>query len=168
MKKPLIYLILLSSVGVSHCAAPTPNDATTPNAPTPAGEVTGMTDDELKTLASSYTESLMAINTVLQPSNIHGSRVKTYLDATAFDAYTNKSFPYADQTVSVKESHGSANGPIERLYVMKKIKGYDSTNGDWFYAVMSTDGVASQKGKVSFCISCHTGAKAKDYLFGFD
>lgn len=168
MKKSLISLILLSSVGVSHCAAPTPNDATTPNAPTPAGEVTGMTDDELKALASSYTESLMAINTELQPSNIHGSRVKTFLDKTAFEAYTNKQFPYADQSVSVKESHASESGPINRLYVMKKIKGYDSTNGDWFYAVMSTEGVASQQGKVSFCISCHTGAKAKDYLFGFE
>ena len=126
-----------------------------------------MTDEELKTLAANYTESLKAINTELEPSSIHGARVKTFLDPTAFDAYQAQRFPYAANTVSLKESHASDSGPISRLYVMKKIPGYDTANNDWFYAVMSTAGVASQKGKVQFCIACHAGNKDKDYLFGF-
>lgn len=166
MKTLLITLVLLSSLSLSGCAAPTPSEG--PVEASPSAPVSGMTDAELQHLATRYTETLQAINTELQPSNIHGSRVKTFLDATAFEAYTQQQFPYADQTVSVKESYGAERGPINRLYVMKKIKGYDSANGDWFYAVMSTEGVPSQKGKVSFCISCHAGAKAKDYLFGFE
>lgn len=173
MKKHILLSTLLLIMPLSNCSADTPmpavapaDTATTPAAPneTPAVE---MTDEELKTLAATYTENLKAINTELEPSSIHGARVKTFLDPVAFDAYQNQSFPYAANTVSLKESHASENGPISRLYVMKKIPGYDTANNDWFYAVMSTEGVASQKGKVQFCIACHAGNKNKDYLFGF-
>jgi hypothetical protein len=177
MKKQFLFSALFLVLPLSHCspevpistrasANPSANPSTTPPG-APSAAPVEMTDDELKTLASNYTENLKAINTELEPSNIHGSRVKTFLDPTAFDAYQSQSFPYAANTVSVKESHASESGPISRLYVMKKIPGYDTANNDWFYAVMSTAGVPSEKGKVQYCIACHAGNKNKDYLFGF-
>ncbi len=190
MKKHVLLSALFLILPLSHCSPDTPTPANLPTTPAsttsdtgvtpaPADTVTPeaplntnpgpveMTDEELKTLAATYTETLKAINTELEPSSIHGARVKTFLDPTAFDAYQSQSFPYAANTVSLKESHASESGPITRLYVMKKIPGYDTANNDWFYAVMSTEGVASQKGKVQFCIACHAGNKNKDYLFGF-
>lgn len=165
MKKHIVLSTLLLLLPLSHCSPESPLPAVPSDTQAKPVE---MTDVELKTLASNYTESLKAINTELKPSNIHGARVKTFLDPVALEAYQTQSFPYADQTISVKESHASTTGPISRLYVMKKIPGYDTANNDWFYAVMSTEGVASQKGKVQFCIACHAGNKDKDYLFGFN
>lgn len=180
MKKHVLLSALLLILPLAHCSpdTPMPNslpdtssnpspETTAPSEENPKPQATAMTDEELKTLAASYTENLKAINTELEPSSIHGARVKTFLDPTAFEAYQKQQFPYADNTVSVKESHASDSGPITRLYVMKKIPGYDTANNDWFYAVMSTEGIASQKGKVQFCIACHAGNKNKDYLFGF-
>lgn len=133
----------------------------------PEGASADMSEAELIDLAVAY-KSYMAINTELKPSDIHGNRVKTFLDPDGFKTYQDKSFPYADGTVSVKESYGSPDGSPEKLYVMKKIAGYDPDNGDWFYAVMSPEGIASQSGRISLCISCHVKAKSKDYLYGFE
>jgi len=124
---------------------------------------------EMKALSTEYLK-LNALNEALKPSDIHGSQVKTFLDEKAFDAYHAKRYPYAEGTLSVKESY-DPTGKIVRLYVMKKIKGYDPENNDWYYAVMSPEGKVSQEGKggdVGFCISCHAKVKGKDYLFGFE
>lgn len=175
------YLIslLYTLMFVAACAAPnaenpsaesqsaTPSASASTESPTeaatPGAEPTAT---ELKQWAQDY-KKLKAINDTLEPSNIHGSFVKTFLDVSAFEQYQTKSFPYADQTLSFKESYSAKDGAVNRLYMMKKIKGYDPDNGDWYYAVMSTEGVASQQGKVSFCISCHASAKDKDYIYGF-
>ncbi len=168
MKKLICLTTLLCIFPLSHCTSPGMPDNTDTTTETPAAAPAEMTDAELETLAGNYVNTLKAINGELEPSNIHGSRVKTFLDPEAFEAYESKSFPYANDTVSIKESHNSPTGPIGRLYVMKKIEGYDPGNGDWFYGVMSPEGVASQKGKIQFCINCHKGAQDKDYIFGFE
>lgn len=161
MKSVITFLVLGALLSLSACGPAT----TVPTPPETASS--GMSETELSSLATAYKE-YMAINAELKESKIHGSRVKTFLDKDAFEAYQAKSFPYADGTVAVKESYGSPDGSPEKLYVMKKIKGYDPDNGDWFYAITSTNGVASQSGRISMCIGCHTKAKAKDYLYGFD
>ena len=124
------------------------------------------TEQELKELVNQY-KNFKALNSELKPSGIHGSKVKTFLDEKGFESYEKKSFPYPDGTMAVKESF-SSDGKLNRLYLMKKIKGYDPENNDWYYALMSTEGKPSQSGKVSFCIQCHTSAKDKDYLYGFE
>jgi hypothetical protein len=125
-------------------------------------------DADLKAFIQAYT-GFQALNQDLRPSPQHGGiYVRTYLDQAADVAYKSKSYPFPDGAVAAKEGHTGATGPIERVYMMKKIKGYDPANGDWFYAMMAPDGAPRLKGKVSLCISCHSGAKGKDYVFGFE
>lgn len=180
--KPLFFS--LSLLVLSHCASPVTTPVTNPDMPSETVETTSPspaatvdatapsdaepTDAELKQLASEYQQTLVAIKAALTPSSIHGTQVRTFLNPEALTAYQAKNYPYAAGTVSIKESHGAEAESINRLYVMKKVPGYDPEHGDWFYGVMSTEGVPSQKGKVQFCISCHQGAQDKDYLFGFE
>ena len=154
---------------VVACTAPsTPSVPNTPSNNAPAAQPVEPSDADLKALAKSYT-SFPALNTELKVSPTHqGMLVRTHLDATATQAYNSKSYPFSDGATAVKEAHKSADGPTEALFVMKKIKGYDSANGDWYYAMTAPDGTAMQKGKVQMCISCHSTVKNKDYIYGFN
>ncbi|MGV3524970.1 MAG: cytochrome P460 family protein [Candidatus Sericytochromatia bacterium] len=142
----------------------TPQTPATPGAPA----VSEPSAAELKTLSESY-KAFPALNDDLVRSAEHGGIfVRTHLDAAAMTAFQAKTFPLPEGSVSVKEGHPSADAAADRVYVMKKIKGYDSANGDWFYAVLSPDGSVRQQGKMQMCIGCHGRAKASDYVFGFD
>lgn len=166
--KSIVSIVLLALL--CSCQTPTSSEPTEPNAPA-SGEPSASpavepTSQELVAYAESY-QTYQAINSELKPSNIHGSQVKTFIDKTGIENYQNKTFPYPEGTVSIKESFDS-KGELNRLYIMKKIEGYDPEHNDWYYGVMSPEGVASKSGRLSSCISCHEGAKDKDYLFGFD
>ncbi|MGE3726316.1 MAG: hypothetical protein AB7I41_12240 [Candidatus Sericytochromatia bacterium] len=134
---------------VVACTAPsTPSVPNTPSNNAPAAQPVEPSDADLKALAKTYT-SFPALNTELKKSPTHeGMMVRTHLDSAAMQAFNSKSYPFPDGSVSVKEGHKSADGPTEALFVMKKIKGYDTANGDWFYAMTAPDGTAMQKGKV--------------------
>lgn len=136
-----------------------------PSSPTVEG-VSEPTDAEIQALVQTYRD-LSVLNAELEPSNIHGSQVKTFMDAEALKSYQEQRFPYADGSVSLKESY-NGSGEIQRLYMMQKIEGYDSNNNDWFYAVMSPEGEVRERGKVGYCISCHARVRDRDFLYGFD
>lgn len=120
--------------------------------------------DEYKT----YTK----INNTLKVSPTHGGKfVFTYINNMGIDSFRNKTYPYPNNTVSVKEAHGTndSNSPVDTLFVMKKISGFDKDNGDWYYSITDSKGNPMQAGgKIQMCISCHQGAKDKDYIFGFE
>lgn len=159
-----LSLILLLSACTAPNAAPSATPNTTPSAQSPSE----LSDTELKNIAQSYT-SYTALNQDLRSSQAHGGIwVKTYLDAATDKAFQAKSYPFPDGATAVKEGHPSADGAVEKLFVMRKIKGYDPANGDWFYAMTDAKGQVQQKGKLQMCISCHSNAKAKDYLYGFE
>ncbi len=125
-------------------------------------------DVELKTLSQSYT-GFASLNAQLRLSPQHGGiYVRTHLDPVALKAFNAKSYPFPEGALAFKEGHVGTEGPIDRIYVMKKIPGYDPANGDWFYAMLAPDGAPRLKGKVPLCINCHAGAKNKDYIFGFE
>lgn len=168
MKSLLHALPALAALAITTLIACNPPASPQNPANTGSSAVAEMTDAEISALAKSYT-SLPALNTELKKSPTHeGMMVRTHLDQAAMTAFTNKSFPLPDGSVSVKEGHKTAEGPVEMLFVMKKIKGYDSANGDWFYAMVAPDGTAKGKGKIQMCISCHSTAKNKDYIYGFN
>lgn len=166
----LFASMVSSSICISlliACAAqPVPNGSN----PTSTG-MSGVKEpsaDELKALAMSYTK-LPALNTDLKQSPMHGGvYVRTHLDEAANAAYQKKQFPYPDGATAFKQAHGSLTGPIDRIYVMRKIKDYDPANKDWYYAVLSPEGTVRQSGKIGMCISCHDKYQAKDYIAGFD
>lgn len=77
-------------------------------------------------------------------------------------------------TVAVKTANMDDQPGIDAIVVMvKKEKGYDSANGDWYYdmrtpagAIMNDDKGNPVSGKVAMCINCHQGFKTTDYLGG--
>lgn len=77
-------------------------------------------------------------------------------------------------TVAVKTANMDGQPGVDAIVVMiKKEKGYDSANGDWYYdmrtpagAIMNDDKGNPVSGKVSMCIECHQGFRATDFLGG--
>ena len=48
---------------------------------------------------------------------------------------------------------------------MYKIKGYNPSAGDWFWAKYNPDGTVAAQGRVKACIDCHSAKKDNDYIF---
>ncbi|PIQ23396.1 hypothetical protein COW36_15855 [bacterium (Candidatus Blackallbacteria) CG17_big_fil_post_rev_8_21_14_2_50_48_46] len=163
MKLILSSLLLFALLGA--CSAPGASQTPTGGSSSPVLEPA---DADLMAIAKAYT-GYTALNQDLRVSPQHGGiYVRTHLDASAEKTFNAKSFPYAEGAVAVKEGHLSAEGAIDRIYIMKKLKaGYDVANGDWFYAVLSPEGAVRQKGKEQLCIGCHQQAKSRDYVVGF-
>jgi hypothetical protein len=106
-----------------------------------------------------------------QPSESpHGALVKVYVSKrTASDV---KHPP--DGSVIVKENYRQ-DKKLMAVTVMQRSKGYDSQNGDWYYAKYMTDGTIVKTppemksmpiaGKFTMCIECHSGADGDDFAF---
>lgn len=93
---------------------------------------------------------------------------KPWVNVYVTDAAAYKAGGVSQGFAVVKAIHsddGGKPGDVKMLTVMAKMEsGYDSENGDWYYAAMSADGSkVMQEGKLPMCIGCHTGGE--DYLF---
>lgn len=162
-------LVFVASVlaALSACNS-SPSSQIPGNGAEPPAAVQGMSADEIQILIQRY-KDFPSLNTDLKRSNTHGGiMVRTHLDPTAMEAYQNNAFPYANGVEVVKEGHANADGPVNALYIMKKIEGYDPENGDWFYARANGDGVVAEQGRMQMCISCHRVARDKDFIYGFE
>lgn len=63
------------------------------------------------------------------------------------------------------EPAGETEGAIDVWFVMEKREdGYYSQGGDWFYGVVTPDGVLQHQGKLESCARCH-GQAETDYVF---
>ncbi|MEM6691688.1 MAG: cytochrome P460 family protein [Planctomycetota bacterium] len=49
--------------------------------------------------------------------------------------------------------------------MIKRVKGYDESNGDWEYFYLE-DPSSIESGKMESCIECHKKARASDFVFG--
>ncbi len=127
--------------------------------------------EEGKFIFNEY-KSYEKINNDLKLSSAHGGKyVYTFINNIGIDSFKNKTYPYKEGTISVKESYTDSQGKNpDNLYVMKKMpKGYDSENNDWYYAILDKNGKTTQEaGKISSCINCHKISKDKDYIYGFN
>jgi hypothetical protein len=78
-------------------------------------------------------------------------------------------FPYPVGTIVVKETYpgeGGMKGSLGSLTIMIKRKsGYDPTNNNWEYMMVSPDNEIKAQGKVDMCIGCHAQAADKDFVF---
>ena len=69
-----------------------------------------------------------------------------------------------DGSIIAKENY-TAEKKFVALTVMYKIKGYNPTAGDWFWAKYNPDGTVAAAGRVKGCIDCHSAKKDNDYIF---
>ena len=158
----------------SPCAAKNPCAAQNPCAKKTAGAVT---KDSAAEVAFKQYKSWKKVNAEPVKSASHGSTlVFTYVNKTAEPAATSGKFPFPAGSMLVKEAfddQGGKPGGMSKVFLMeKRAKGYDSTNGDWHYAVVMPEGAVAMTGNgkagspTQFCGACHQSAKVNDYVFG--
>lgn len=66
-------------------------------------------------------------------------------------------------SIIVKENY-SADKTLAKITVMAKAPGFNTDNGDWFWASYDPDGTVSAEGSLNGCITCHEGMKGNDYV----
>ena len=155
MKKILSIFTLSSLFMISGCSTPT-----TPSTSDDSVHLKGIVEEY-----KSYTK----INDSRVKSNQHGGIfVNTLINKTGIDSFRNKKYPYTEGSTVIKEGFDTETSDLSKIYVMKKIKGYDPQNGDWLYAMTDPSGKVQMSGKIQMCISCHVARKDKDYVFGFN
>ena len=98
-------------------------------------------------------------------SKPHGrSMIVDYVNGLADRVFVTGKPDYAAGAAICKV--GTKKGKTFRIWFMeKRARGYDSENGDWFYATLSPTGKVMDAGRVESCINCHASAQ-NDYVYG--
>jgi hypothetical protein len=102
--------------------------------------------------------------------------VRIYMNDVAEKSFRDSSTPYPVGSIVVKEKTGQAyrGQGTDRTMKMtsngiggmvKRATGFDAEHGDWEYFYFE-DIAKIETGKISSCVQCHTGAAAKDHVFG--
>jgi len=122
--------------------------------------------DELWVEIAGYSEWSQYENWLgLQPSldGTHGSHVQIWLNDSALTSIQNQKMQLSNYSILVKEGYNNSSGAsLTGITVMKKITGYNTDSGDWFWAKYKTSGTVENAGKISNCISCHSSGD--DYI----
>ncbi|MEW5744927.1 MAG: cytochrome P460 family protein [Nitrospirota bacterium] len=92
----------------------------------------------------------------------HGVLLTTYVNEPALRSIGKKK-GMANDAIIVKENYKS-DKELAALTVMYKVKGYNPSAGNWFWAKYAPDGTVQASGKVESCIGCHAKNKAGDYI----
>jgi hypothetical protein len=93
----------------------------------------------------------------------HGALLTTYINVNArFSIMAGENM--ANGSFIVKENY-SPEKKLSAVTVMYKIKGYNPSAGDWFWAKYDRKGKVLKEGKVKGCIECHSARKDNDYIF---
>lgn len=93
----------------------------------------------------------------------HGALLTTYVNQPAYFSAKDKSGKMKDGSIIVKENY-TPDKKLAALTVLHKIKGYNPSAGDWFWAKYAPDGTVQASGKVKDCIDCHGKKKDNDYI----
>ncbi len=99
----------------------------------------------------------------------HGrAYVDIYVEAKHAGLYRGATGPYPVGFKTVKAQYKTpTTTQLKNITVMaKRNRGYDSENGDWWYAVLNENGGVMNQGKIEMCVDCHDQASARDYVFG--
>ncbi len=93
----------------------------------------------------------------------HGSFLTTYVNNHAYFSAKEKAGEMASSSIIVKENY-TTEKKLAALTVMYKIKGYNGSQGDWFWAKYEPYGKVLASGKVEACINCHGSNRANDFI----
>ena len=98
----------------------------------------------------------------MQPGKApHGPFHKVYVNEVGYNA---EAAPFPAGTLIVKESYNTEKKFVA-ITLMYKVKDYNPSVGDWYWARFSPDGKGGPDGKVQMCIGCHQAKKANDFVF---
>ncbi len=93
----------------------------------------------------------------------HGSFLTTYVNNHAYFSVKDKKGKMAGASIIVKENY-TPEKKLAALTVMYKIRDYNPSAGDWFWAKYEPYGKVLASGKVEACINCHGSNKANDFI----
>lgn len=94
----------------------------------------------------------------------HGAFVTTYVNPSALNAIKKKKGKMPNGAVIIIENYTKAK-KLKSIDVMYKVKGYNPSGGDWFWAQYKVDGKILAEGKIDECIKCHEAQKKNDYVW---
>jgi len=94
----------------------------------------------------------------------HGALLNVYVNDAALKGITAKKGKLPVESMVVIDNF-KADKKLENIDVMYKIKGFNPTDGDWFWAQFSPDGKVIEEGKIDECIRCHAAQKTNDYVY---
>ncbi|MHC4972607.1 MAG: cytochrome P460 family protein [Planctomycetota bacterium] len=97
-------------------------------------------------------------------SKPHKLMVTNYVNKIGQDAWKKGSGGYPAGSSIAKEGWKDDQRAMV-FFMEKRAAGYDSGNGDWWYATVDGKGKILNAGKVQSCIECHANAD-NDYVFG--
>ena len=95
----------------------------------------------------------------------HGAYLKLYANPVAIEAARAGQTEMPDGAFIVKENYAKDRETLAAVTPMYKVKGYNPSAGDWFWAKYGPDGAVQTAGKVDSCINCHAAVKQNDYIF---
>jgi hypothetical protein len=149
------------SPATADAAVPVKSDSGAPTAGPGPGEFKA----DYKTSALFMTNMKAAV----KGTSPHGT-ARIWYSSNIKDLLEEDAFTAPEGTTVIKEFDMTGDGTRTGIAVMiKKPKGYDAANGDWYYDMRDMAGNVMPDppaGKIGMCISCHTGYKATDYLAG--
>ena len=90
----------------------------------------------------------------------HAPKHKVFVNQAGIDSAAP---PVQFGTIEVKENYSPAE-ELKAITVMYKVKGYNPTDGDWFWAKYSPTGETLKAGKLKGCIGCHATRVANDFV----
>ena len=175
-----VIRVLAAIVTVSVAGCGSPSAASPAGGGGAAGSAGGsgasaLSDAEIEQLAATY-PTFQKVNAKPFVTQQHQGNpmVNVYANAIAADTYkavlpSSTSAHFAQGSMLVKEMLDASGGPPILTVMYKLPAGYDSANGDWWRGRLNADGSATAPdlvGKVGFCLSCHSAAKATDAAFG--
>ena len=97
-------------------------------------------------------------------STAHAPKHKIY---TNEQAITSETPPMKNGAMLVKYNLTPAD-EVKAVSVMYKVKDYNPTAGDWFWAEYKPTGEVVMSGKGEKCLSCHNAEADNDYILGHD
>jgi hypothetical protein len=98
----------------------------------------------------------------------HGAYLKLYANPVAIQAVRRaegQSISMPDGAILVKENYGEDRQALMAITPMYRVRGYNPSGGDWFWAKYGPDGKVDVAGKAEGCINCHHAAPGDDWLY---
>jgi hypothetical protein len=120
---------------------------------------------------SNWQEWTPILNKPVRSVGHNDNWVGIFVDDLAKATYLAAGAPYPECARIVKPIYRDAKGTsVRKLTIMVKMPaGYDTENGDWWYAKADPSGSRiGRHGRLDDCISCHKQAAETDYLFSRD
>lgn len=99
--------------------------------------------------------------------------VNVYVNGVASATYAKvadgAALTFAEGSLIVKEMLDPEGEPMMLTAMYKGPEGYDAENADWWWGMLTLDGMPAQSGsvgKVALCSGCHGARETTDFAFG--